>query len=184
MLSYLIDSRIVVVFWFLRSACSAQRFVLTLTPLPVGNWILWEFHTKKLLTLISSKIKNLKKKGVIRERKNPVVPSLALEDKQVYSEEEDCVAYKCYPQCWICSHRCQFCLKRNDFFSQMWQISIFHILHKLQIHGYCRTQILMRPLVFTMFLLFARWAMCHLFILISQVWSQIYNFLNCWWCAW
>lgn len=72
--------------------------------------------TKKLLTLISSKIKNLKKKGVIRERKNPVVPSLALEDKQMYSEEEDCVAYQYYPQCWICSHRCQFCLKRNDFF--------------------------------------------------------------------
>lgn len=116
MLSYLIDSGIVVVSWFLRSACSAQRFVLTLTSLPVGNWIPWEFPTKKLLTLISSKMKNQKKKGVIRERKNPVVPSLALEDKQVYSEEEDCVAYKYYPQCWICSHCCQFCLKQNDFF--------------------------------------------------------------------
>ena len=180
MLSYLIDSGIVVVSWFLRSACSAHRFVLTLTSLPVGNWIPREFPTKELLTLISSKIKNQKTKGVIRERKNLVVPSLALEDKQVYSEE-DCVAYKYYPQCWRCGHRCQFCLKRNDFFPNVGNYTVewvhfvlgFHILHKLKIHGYCRTQILMRPLVFTMFSLFARWAMCHLFILISQVWSHI-----------
>lgn len=54
LLSYLIDSGIVVVSWFLRCACSAHRFVLTLKSLPVGNWKPGEIPTKELLTLISS----------------------------------------------------------------------------------------------------------------------------------
>jgi len=139
LLSYLIDSGIVVVSWFLRCACSAHRFVLTLKSLPVGNWKPGEIPTKELLTLISSRIKNQKKKGVIRERKNPEVPSLVLEEKQVYSEEEDRVAYKYYPRCWRCSQRCRFCLKRKKFFPNVGNFTMewvhfvlgFHILHKL-----------------------------------------------------
>ena len=35
-----------------------------------------------------------KKNGVIRKAENRQVPSLVLEEKQSYSEEEDCVKYK------------------------------------------------------------------------------------------
>lgn len=88
---------------------------------PVGNWRPGEIPTKELLTLISSWIKNQKKKGIIREGKNPVVPSLLLEEKQSYSEEDDHVKYSYYPTCWRCSQRCQFCIKRKKTFSKFWK---------------------------------------------------------------
>jgi len=92
--------------------------------LSVGSWRPGEIPKKELLTLISSRIKNQKKKGIIRENKNPEVPSLVLEEEQIYSEEEDRVKYKYYPRCWRCSQHCQFCFKQKNFF-QMWEISLW-----------------------------------------------------------
>ena len=51
--------------------CSVHKFLLTLSSLPVGNWRPGEIPTKELLTLISLRIKNQKKKGIIRESNNP-----------------------------------------------------------------------------------------------------------------
>ena len=70
--------------------------ILILTSLPVGNWRPGEIPTKELLTLISSRIKTHQKKGIIREAENPHVPSLVLEEKQSYSEEEDRVRRKSF----------------------------------------------------------------------------------------
>ena len=96
--------------------CQLVVLFLTLNSLAVGNWRPGDIPTKELLTLISSRIKNQKKKGLIRERRNPEVPSLVLEEVQSYSEEEDQVKYKYFPRCSRCSHRCQFCLKRKKLF--------------------------------------------------------------------
>ena len=93
-----------------------KGFFLTFKSCSVGNWRPGQIPTKELLTLVSSRIKNQKKKGVIREKKNPEVPSLVLEEEQSYSEEEDRVAYKYFPRCWRCGNRCRFCLKRRKFF--------------------------------------------------------------------
>ena len=90
--------------------------ILILTSLPVGNWRPGKIPTKELLTLISSRIKTQQKKGIIREAENPHVPSLVLEEKQSYSEE-DRVRYKYFPRCWRCGQHCQFCVKRKSFFS-------------------------------------------------------------------
>ena len=70
-------------------ACLLYIHILILTSLPVGNWRPGEIPTKELLTLISSRIKTQQKKGVIREAENPQVPSLVLEQKHSYSEDED-----------------------------------------------------------------------------------------------
>jgi len=92
--------------------------ILILNSFPVGNWRPGEIPTKELLTLISSRIKTQQKKGIIRETGNPQVPSLVLEEKQSYSEEEDRVIYKYFPRCWSCGQSCQFCVNRKKFFSK------------------------------------------------------------------
>ena len=49
---------------------------------PASNWRPAEMPTKELLTLISSRIKTQREKGIIREGKNPGVQSLLLKEKQ------------------------------------------------------------------------------------------------------
>ncbi|KAL9977909.1 hypothetical protein ACROYT_G015372 [Oculina patagonica] len=44
-----------------------------------GNWRPGQKPIKELLTLICSRMKNQKTKGIIRKERNPVVPSLLLE---------------------------------------------------------------------------------------------------------
>ena len=60
---------------------------------PASNWRPAEMPTKELLTLISSRIKTQREKGIIREGKNPGVQSLLLKEKQTSLEEEDPVTH-------------------------------------------------------------------------------------------
>ena len=93
--------------------------ILILTSLPVGNWRPGEIPTKELLTLISSWIKT-QKKGIIRKAENPQVLSLVLEEKQSYSEGEDCVRYKYFPRGWRCGQHYQFCVKSVKIGPEVW----------------------------------------------------------------
>ncbi|KAL9963197.1 hypothetical protein ACROYT_G032375 [Oculina patagonica] len=84
----------------LTSNTKTQAAFEEMAPTRLGNWKPGQKPTKELLTLISSRMKNLKMKGNIREGRNPVVPSLLLEKKQFFNEEEDRVKTVLYPTCW------------------------------------------------------------------------------------
>lgn len=77
----------------------------------LGGWQLGEEATSQLLTLVSSRIKTLKQKQVIREDRNPTVPSLLLEKHDRYVEEEDRVKTSMFARCWRCKSLCQYCSK-------------------------------------------------------------------------
>lgn len=82
-----------------------------LSPSRLGGWQLGEEATSQLSTLVSSRIKTLKQKQVIREDRNPTVPSLLLEKHDRYVEEEDRVKTSMFARCWRCKSLCQYCSK-------------------------------------------------------------------------
>lgn len=82
-----------------------------LSPSRLGGWQLGEEATSQLLMLVSSRIKTLKQKQVIREDRNPTVPSLLLEKHDRYVEEEDRVKTSMFARCWRCKSLCQYCSK-------------------------------------------------------------------------
>ena len=88
-------------------------------PQRLGNWQPGMQLTKEVLTLISSRLKAAKAKGVITERR-PVMPSLLAEKVEYFCEEKDRMKAKFkakfYAKCWRCSRRCQSCLLRKKHF--------------------------------------------------------------------
>ncbi|KAJ7377545.1 hypothetical protein OS493_028528 [Desmophyllum pertusum] len=108
----------------LTSNSKTQAAFDEMTPRRLGNWRPGQKPTKELLTLISSRMKNQKAKAVIREGGNPVVPSLLLEKKQTFNEEEDRVRTINFPTCWRCSQRCQFCIKKKKRFPKFGNFSM------------------------------------------------------------
>ena len=86
-----------------------------LSPQRLGNWPPGIQPTKEVLTLISSRLKAAKAKGVITERR-PVVPCLLAEKVEYFCEQEYRVKAKFYAKCWRCSRRCASCLARKKHF--------------------------------------------------------------------
>ena len=82
-----------------------------LSPSRLGGWQPGQEATSQLLTLVSSRIKTLKQKQVIREDRNPTVPSLLVEKHDRYVEEEDRVKTSMFARCWRCKSLCQYCSK-------------------------------------------------------------------------
>ena len=72
----------------------------------------------KLLTLVSSRIKTLKSKQLIKEDANPVVPSLLVERIDRFDEEEERVRTTTLARCWSCQSRCKSCLQKKNKISQ------------------------------------------------------------------
>ena len=79
----------------------------------LGEWQPGNEPTPQLLMFVSSRIKALKEKQVIKENTNPEVPDLLVEKKEKFNEEQDRVRTRTLPRCWRCQSRCQFCLKRK-----------------------------------------------------------------------
>jgi len=85
------------------------------SPARLGNWQPGTEPTKELLTLISSRLKAAKSKGMIGERR--LVAPVILRDKvERFSEEEDRVKTTFFAKCWRCSRRCEFCIARRKHF--------------------------------------------------------------------
>ena len=82
----------------------------------LGEWQPGHDPTPQLLTFVSSRIKALKEKQVIKENTNPEVPALLVEKKEKIDEEQDRVRTRTLPRCWRCQSRCQFCSKRKRQF--------------------------------------------------------------------
>ena len=82
----------------------------------LGEWQPGNEPTPQLLTFVSSRMKALKEKQVIKENTNPEVPALLVEKKEKFDEEQDRVRTRTLPRCWRCQSRCQFCLKRKRQF--------------------------------------------------------------------
>ena len=87
-----------------------------LSPSRLGNWKPGDQPTKELLTLISSRMKATKTKGLIKEKATPMAPSLLVHKVERFSEVEDRVKTSLHPKCWRCSTRCQFCVARKKYF--------------------------------------------------------------------
>ena len=82
----------------------------------LGGWQPGEAPSPQLLTLVSSRIKLMKSKQLIREDDNPVVPSLLVDRLEWFDEEEERVRTKTLARCWRCQSRCRFCSRtRHDF---------------------------------------------------------------------
>ena len=82
----------------------------------LGEWQPGNEPMPQLLTFVSSPIKALKEKQVIKENTNPEVPALLVEKKEKFDEEQDRVWTRTLPRCWRCQSRCRFCLKRKRQF--------------------------------------------------------------------
>ena len=82
----------------------------------LGEWQPGDEPMPQLLTFVSSPIKALKEKQVIKENTNPEVPALLVEKKEKFDEEQDRVRTRTLPRCWRCQSRCRFCLKRKRQF--------------------------------------------------------------------
>ena len=82
----------------------------------LGEWQPGNEPTPQLLIFVSSRMKSLKEKQVIKENTNPEVPALLVEKKEKFDEEQDRVRTRTLPRCWRCQSRCQFCLKRKRQF--------------------------------------------------------------------
>lgn len=82
----------------------------------LGKWQSGNEQTPQLLTFVSSPIKALKEKQVIKENTNPEVLALLVEKKEKFDEEQDRVWTRTLPRCWRCQIRCQFCLKQKRQF--------------------------------------------------------------------
>lgn len=85
------------------------------SPSRLGNWQPGTEPTKELLTLISSRLKAAKCKGMIGER-NLVAPVILREKVERFSEEEDRVKATFFAKCWRCSRRCEFCIAKRKYF--------------------------------------------------------------------
>ena len=70
-----------------------------ISPGRLGGWQPGEAPSPQLLTLVSSRIKLMKSKQLIRE-----------------DEEEERVRTKTLARCWRCQSRCRFCLRRRHDF--------------------------------------------------------------------
>lgn len=88
-----------------------QTKLAEISPSRLGGWQPGEEATTQLLTLVSSRIKTLKQKQLIREDRNPTVPSLLVEKHERYIEEEDRVKTSLFARCWRCKSLCQYCSK-------------------------------------------------------------------------
>ena len=82
----------------------------------LGEWQPGNEPMPQLLTFVSSPIKALKEKQVIKENTNPEVPALLVEKKKKFDEEQDRVWTRMLSRCWRCQSRCRFCLKRKRQF--------------------------------------------------------------------
>ena len=87
-----------------------QTKLAEISPSRLGGWQPGEEATSQLLTLVSSRIKTLKQKQLIREDHNPTVPSLRVEKHERYIEE-DRVKTSLFARCWRCKSLCWYCLK-------------------------------------------------------------------------
>ena len=81
-----------------------------ISPGRLGGWQPGEAPSPQLLTLVSSRIKLMKSKQLIREDDNPVVPSLLVDRLEWFDEEEERVRTKTLARCWRCQSRCRFWL--------------------------------------------------------------------------
>ena len=84
-------------------------------PARLGNWQPELQPTEEPRTLISSRLKTAKAKGVINE-KRPVVPSILKDKQEIFCEEEERVKTRFFSTCWRCSRRCQFFIARRKNF--------------------------------------------------------------------
>jgi len=82
-----------------------------ISPSRLRGWQPGEEKTSQLLILVSSRIKTLKQKQLIREDCNPIVPSLVIKKHEKYIEEKDRVNISLFVRCWRCKSRCQYCSK-------------------------------------------------------------------------
>ena len=81
----------------------------------LGEWQPDNEPMPRLLMFISSWIKALKEKQVIKENTNPEVPALLVKKKK-FDEEQDRVRTRMLPRCWRCQSGWQFCLKQKRQF--------------------------------------------------------------------
>ena len=82
----------------------------------LGEWQPGDEPMPQLLTFVSSPIKALKEKQVIKENTNPEVPALLVEKKEKFDEEQDRVWTRTLSRCWRCQSRSRFFLKRKRQF--------------------------------------------------------------------
>ena len=82
----------------------------------LGEWQPGNELTPQLLTFVSSRIKTLKGKQVIKENTNPEVLALLVKKKEKFDEEQDRVWTRTLPRCWRCQSQCRFCLKQKRQF--------------------------------------------------------------------
>ena len=87
-----------------------------ISPGRLGGWQPGEAPSPQLLTLVSSRIKLMKSKQLIREDDNPVVPSLLVDRLEWFDEEEERVRTKTLARCCRCQSRCRFCSRRRHDF--------------------------------------------------------------------
>lgn len=66
-----------------------QAQLREISPSRLGGWQPGEVPSSELLTLVSCRIKTLKEKQAIRENRNPKLPSLLVEMREEFIEEED-----------------------------------------------------------------------------------------------
>jgi len=87
-----------------------------ISPERLGGWQPGEPPSPQLLTLVSSRIKLMKSKQLIREEAKPVAPSLLVEREDHFDEEDERVRTTTLARCWRCQTKCRFCLLvRQDF---------------------------------------------------------------------
>ena len=87
-----------------------QTKLAEISPSRLGGWQPGKEATSQLLTLVSLRIETLKQKQLIREDRNPTVPSLLVEKHERYIEE-DRVKTSLFARCWRCKSLCRYCLK-------------------------------------------------------------------------
>ena len=93
-----------------------KKQIQEISPERLGGWQPGEEPSPQLLTLVSSRIKLLKSKQLIREDDNPVVPTLLVDRIDRFDEEEERVRTTTLARCWRCQRNCRFCLRgRHDF---------------------------------------------------------------------
>lgn len=82
----------------------------------LGSWAPGTPPSGQLLSLISSRLKTLKSKNEIRRDCNPKVPKLLVHKKQKLQDGTDYLKTWCFPKCWRCGKRCDFCLNKKKNF--------------------------------------------------------------------
>lgn len=117
-----------------------RKLMKDISPERLGGWQPGEAPSPKLLTLVSSRIKTLKSKQLIREDANPVVPSLLVERIDRFDEEEERVRTTTLARCWSCQSRCKSCLQKKTKFLRIWElqnrVSCIFIQISLSLHNY------------------------------------------------